>query len=139
MYPCWIWTIIINLKPWKALTPLTSKQTNLEASSFSFKPPYVIKKFMMIKKTKCWFQIYWTLVGHITTRVSNTNLHNKTIRIAQLVLSMDVTSLQGRDTNLALLMMNFIVFLSSWFICSFHLLTNPLKLMFLGTYQSLKT
>jgi hypothetical protein len=66
-------------------------------------------------------------------------LHNITICITQLVLYMDVTSSQIRDTNLVLLIMNLVVFLSSMFICSFHLPTNPHKPMFLGTYQCFKT
>ncbi len=38
-------------EPWKILTPWTPKQNGFETNSFSFKPFYVIKKFM-IKKVK---------------------------------------------------------------------------------------
>ncbi len=40
-----------KFEPWKILTPWTPKQNGFEANSFSFKPFYAIKKFM-IKKVK---------------------------------------------------------------------------------------
>jgi len=44
-----IWIITLDLRPWKVLTPLVPKHTNLEVRSSSYKPPCVIKKFMINK------------------------------------------------------------------------------------------
>jgi hypothetical protein len=40
---------LLDFKPWNILTPLTLKKTNLEAMSFCFRSPCVIKEFMISK------------------------------------------------------------------------------------------
>ncbi len=128
-----------RFKALEDIEPISTKTNQPWSNSFSFKPPCVIKEFMMIKIVNVDSKSIKHLLDLQQQGYPTPILHNITICIAQLVLSMDVNSSQVKYTNLTLLIMNLIVFLSSWFICSFHLPTNSHKPMFLGTYQCLKT
>jgi hypothetical protein len=112
-YCCWIWTIILDLKPWKVLTPSTLKQTNLEAMSYYFRSPCAIKEFM-INEVKLLApnpkSTYYTFNNNSIRHQSYTI---KPWTLAQLASSMVVTSSQVREINLEFWTTSLITFKTS--------------------------
>jgi len=129
-YQCWIWTIIPNLRPWKALTPLAPKQTSLVANSFSFKPPCVIKEFIInnvkllaSRKHLLDIQQQW---------YSTPILHNITMHTCPTCIVHGCNSITSKRYKLGILDINFSYFSHFMVYVFCHFPASPVRLMFFG-------